>query len=87
MKQKSCFMKFKIDRLKLIYLFVAIFGLLTFVLLMEPVNDTLEYLVTRRYSKDDCIDPWMAKYLKTLSITMMLSILMFVMFSIYEYAR
>lgn len=80
-------MKFKIDRLKLIYLFVAIFGLLTFVLLMEPVNDTLEYLVTRRYSKDDCIDPWMAKYLKTLSITMMLSILMFVMFSIYEYAR
>jgi hypothetical protein len=80
-------MKFKIDRLKLIYLFVAIFGLLTFFLMMEPVNDTLEYLVTRRYSKDDCIDPEMAKYLKALSITMMLSILMFVMFSIYEYAR
>lgn len=77
------------QRLKLVFLFCLIFAMLTFFVLMEPFNNSLGKLIMFRYSKEplDCIDHSIVKYMKSLSITMALTCLLFVMFSIYDYCN
>lgn len=72
------------EKLKLVYLLVALFGLICFCVLSEPLNGLLGRLWRWNCITDDvCEDD--LRYYKNIAVTMILVAVVYLMFSLYHY--
>ena len=80
----------KYEKLKLVYLLIAIFGILTFVILTDPFNGTLKRLAFCNTSNLQELDSQsndansFVRFRTNLIVIMILVTLVYLMFSIYE---